>query len=231
MMCDRFFAFLAALYSACGKIIGATVSAGRTAIHSAIMPSANASALAAAMILLPATLFSADLDVKFHNAPASAQAAKNPYAGQEEAAQAGKQLYTSHCQSCHAGGQGNAIAPSLVDGKLRSVRQGEVFWFITRGDKDNGMPAWASLPAKQRWQIVTYIESLRTSQAAQAASSPEAIAPPPSDLNASKVRAPPPTPPFTDFRYENPGTSRKITVSDLPQPYATKSRFNSPDLV
>src|SRR3984957_5320732 len=226
MMCDRFFAFLAALYSACGKIIGATVSAGRTAIHSAIMPSANASALAAAIILLPATLFSADLDVKFHNAPASAQAAKNPYAGQEEAAQAGKQLYTSHCQSCHAGGQGNAIAPSLVDGKLRSVRQGEVFWFITRGDKDNGMPAWASLPAKQRWQIVTYLQSAEISQAALPPSPPL-----PPDINTSKLKAPPPRPPFTDFRYERPGTFHKVTVNDLPQPYASKSSFNFPSVV
>ena len=91
------------------------------------------------------------------------------------------------------------------------------------------MPAWASLPAKQRWQIVTYVESLGTSQGK--ASAPEAIAPPPSDLNTSKLKAPPPTPPFTDFRYEKPGTLHKITVNDLPQPYATKSRFNSPDMV
>ena|ERR1700739_199474 len=53
---------------------------------------ANAHALAAAMIVLPAALLSADVDTKFHNAPASAQAAKNPYAGQE-AAQAGKKPY------------------------------------------------------------------------------------------------------------------------------------------
>jgi mono/diheme cytochrome c family protein len=179
------------------------------------------------MILLPAALLSADVDTKFQNAPASAQAVKNPYAGQEQAAQAGKELYTRDCLSCHGQlGHGTSNVPSLVDGKLDSVTPGEVFWFITRGDKENGMPAWASLPAKQRWQIVTYVESLRTSQAAQ-----EASAPPPSDLNTSKLKAPPPTLPFIDFRYEKPGTFHKITLSDLPQPYATQSRFNSPDLV
>ena len=47
--------------------------------------SANAHAFAAAMILLPAALLAADVDTKFHNAPASAQAAKNPYAGRQEA--------------------------------------------------------------------------------------------------------------------------------------------------
>ena len=129
---------------------------------------ANAHALAAAMILLPTALLAADVDTKFHNAPASAQAAKNPYAGQDEAAQAGKTLYTRDCLSCHGKlGQGTGNVPSLVDGKLDSVRPGEVFWFITRGDKENGMPAWASLPAKQRWQIVTYLKSMETSQAAQ----------------------------------------------------------------
>jgi mono/diheme cytochrome c family protein len=80
---------------------------------------ANAHALAAVMILLPAALLSADEDTKFHNAPASAQAAKNPYAGQEEAAQAGKQLHTRDCLSCHGKlGHGTSNVPSLVDGKL-----------------------------------------------------------------------------------------------------------------
>src|SRR3984893_8321516 len=190
---------------------------------------ANSHALAAA-ILLPAALLAAlaaDVDEKFHNAPASAQAAKNPYAGGEEAAPAGKKLYARNCESCHGKlGKGTGNVPSLVGGKLVSVSPGEVFWFITRGDKDNGMPGWASLPAKQRWQIVTYVESAEMSQAAQ-----EASPPPPPDMNTSKLKAPPPTPPFTAFRYEKPGTFHKITVNDLPQPYTTKSAYNFPDLV
>jgi mono/diheme cytochrome c family protein len=160
---------------------------------------ANSHALAAVAILLPAALLAAD--TKFHDAPASAQAAKNPYAGQEEAAQAGKKLYARNCLSCHGpAGKGAGLVPSLVDGRLDSVTPGEVLWFITRGNKDNGMPAWVSLPAKQRWQIVTYVKSMGTSPAAQ-----EASAPPP-DINAFQLKAPAPTPPFTDFRYERPGT-------------------------
>src|SRR6202011_325396 len=121
---------------------------------------ANSHALAAAAILLPAVLLAADADTKFRNGPASARAAKNPYAGQEEAAQAGKKLYARNCLSCHGKvGKGAGLVPSLVDGRLDSVTPGEVFWFITRGDKENGMPAWASFPARQRWQIVTYVES------------------------------------------------------------------------
>ena len=51
-----------------------------------------------------------------------------------------------------------------------------------------------------------------------------------SALGAS-LKAPPPQPPFADFRYEEPGTTRKITENDLPQPYATKSAENGPDVV
>ncbi|MGA8213067.1 MAG: cytochrome c, partial [Candidatus Sulfotelmatobacter sp.] len=118
---------------------------------------ANRYALITSAILLPAALLlAADVDTKFHNAPPSAQAAKNPYAGNDAAAQAGKPLYAKNCLSCHGKlGKGTGNVPSLVDGKLDSVKPGEVFWFITRGDKDNGMPSWAFLPASQRWKIVT----------------------------------------------------------------------------
>jgi glucose/arabinose dehydrogenase len=177
--------------------------------------------------LLPvALLLAADVDTKFHNAPASAQAAKNPYEGDEAAIQAGKRLYARNCLSCHGRmGKGTGNIPSLVDGKLDSVTPGEVFWFITRGDKDGGMPGWSQFPAKQRWQIVTYVKAMRSIPVVR-----ESSAPPP-DTSTSKLNAPPPTPPFTDFRYEKPGTVRKITVNDLPQPYATQSANNGPSLV
>jgi len=167
------------------------------------------------------------VDTNFHNAPESAKKTRNPYEGQAAAAQAGKQLYGRNCLSCHGvAGKGTGNVPSLVDGKLESVTSGEVFWFITQGDKNNGMPSWAFLPANQRWQIVTYVKSLALSPGAA-----EANAPPPLDMSSARLKAPPPSPPFTDFRYESPGTSRKITVDDLPQPYATRSAGNAAAMV
>jgi glucose/arabinose dehydrogenase len=184
------------------------------------------SLIAAAIVLPAALLFAADVDAKFHNAPASAQATKNPYEGQDAAALAGKRLYGRNCLACHGkAGKGTGNIPSLVNGKLDAVTPGEVFWFVTRGDKDNGMPAWSQLPVSQRWQIVTYVKSM-AAQPAAAANEPEAV-----DTNVSKLNAPPPKPPFTDFRYEKPGTMHKITVSDLPEPYATQSSNNAPKLV
>jgi glucose/arabinose dehydrogenase len=167
------------------------------------------------------------VDTSFHNAPDSAKETKNPYEGQADAAHAGQRLYARDCLSCHGkAGQGTGNVPSLVDGKLEAATSGEVFWFITRGDKNNGMPAWASLSASQRWQVVTFVKSTELSQTSQ-----DADAPAPPDMSAAKLKAPPPKPPFTDFRYESPGTSRKITVNDLPQPYATKSSDNDAKLV
>jgi glucose/arabinose dehydrogenase len=185
------------------------------------------SAIFLALVILPAVLFAADVDTKFHDAPASAQQTKNPYEGQAAAVKAGETLYARNCLSCHGKlGKGTGNVPALAGDKLASVKPGEIFWFITKGDKDNGMPSWAALPEKQRWQLVSYVKSLGAPPAAHTASAAA-----PADVSTSKLKAPPPTPPFTDFRYEKPGTVRKITVADLPKPYATESASNGPKLV
>jgi glucose/arabinose dehydrogenase len=167
------------------------------------------------------------VDNPFHDAPASAKAMKNPYAGQEAAVGAGKVVYARNCLACHGkAGQGTGNVPSLVDGKLKGVTPGEVFWFVTKGDKDNGMPSWASLPEEKRWQVVSYVEALTSGKAATTTT--PALA---AEVAGPKVSAPPPKAPFTDFRYEKPGTIRKITVKDLPPPFATESAQNGAELV
>ncbi len=177
--------------------------------------------------LLPLRVMHA-VDSKFHNAPDSARETKNPYDGQEAALQAGKRLYARNCLSCHGrAGKGTGNVPSLVNGKLESVTPGEIFWFITKGDKPNGMPSWAFLPVNQRWQVVTFVKSMGLSQTSKVEANPPAAP----EMSASKLKAPPPKAPFTDFRYESPGTSRKITANDLPQPYATRSSDNGADVV
>ena len=166
------------------------------------------------------------LSQSFHNAPASSAALKDPYPGQQNA-EAGQKLYKQRCASCHgANAQGAGNVPSLAGGATQAARPGEIFWFITHGDAANGMPAWASLPAQQRWQIVTYLKFLRSPGAIQltAAGNGEVAA-------TATLNAPPPTPPFTDFRFEKPGTIRKITVQDLPTPFATQSAGNGPTIV
>jgi len=167
-------------------------------------------------------------DKRFHDAPDSAKTMQNPYEQQTAAINAGKTLYARNCLSCHGkAGHGTGNIPSLVDGKLQGVASGEVFWFITQGDKDNGMPAWAFLPEQSRWQIVTFVEALAAGKVAATAANPAPAAP----ASTESPKDPSPHAPFTDYRYESPGTVRKITVNDLPEPYVTKSAENGPDVV
>jgi mono/diheme cytochrome c family protein len=101
-------------------------------------------------------------DARFHNAPASSSQLKNPFAGQPTAAAAGARFYATNCGSCHGiKGRGTGSIPPLSEGPTQSASDGEVFWFITTGAADNGMPAWGTLPERQRWQIVTYLKSLK----------------------------------------------------------------------
>jgi mono/diheme cytochrome c family protein len=154
-------------------------------------------------------------DQSFRGAPASAQQEKNPYAGQAEAATAGKTIFARSCAACHGpAGSGTGNVPSLANGPVQGAPDGAIFWYITKGDVDNGMPSWQSLSTEQRWQVITYIKSLKSGGTAQA-ELPAAAA-------AAKSNAPPPKPPFTDYRFEHPGTVRHITLQDLPEPPVRK---------
>ena len=43
--------------------------------------------------------------------------------------------------------------------------------------------------------------------------------------------APPTAPPFSDYRSEKPGVMHRITVADLPKPFATEASNNGPKVV
>jgi len=179
------------------------------------------------MKLLPATavLFCAATaaDHNFHAAPPSVRAVKNSYANQPAAIEAGSHLFRADCRGCHgANGQGSGNVPALTTSEIRSATDGEIFWFISKGDVNDGMPAWNNLSTTQRWEIVSFVKTLRAS--------PREAAGPVAGL-ASASDSPAPPSPFTDYRYEKPGNIRKITPKDLPAPYATKSSGNGPGLV
>jgi len=53
----------------------------------------------------------------------------------------------------------------------------------------------------------------------------------PSVPDPASASTPAPHTPFSDFRYEAPGNTHKITVQDLPAPYATASASNPPSIV
>jgi glucose/arabinose dehydrogenase len=173
--------------------------------------------------LLAVPVGRADPPPDFHQAPLSAASLENPYRAQVSAAQAGGELYAAHCAACHGrSAEGSGNVPALAHARVQSVPDGEVFWFITRGSRNGAMPSWASLPEEQRWQLVTYLKTLVTAPI---------VAPAPAAAPMTALSAPPPPAPFTDFRSEVPGAVHKITIGDLPAPYATHSAGNAPTVV
>lgn len=155
----------------------------------------------------------------FKDAPASAKTEKNPY-GNQAGAKAGAQIFANNCAKCHgAQGQGMANIPRLRRASVQSQPDGVLFWYITKGDVMHSMPSWAGLPARERWEVVTYIKKMGST--AEAA---------PTNVRGggSEANHPEPKAPFTDYRLEKPGVFRKITLKDLPAPFQTPPAANGP---
>jgi mono/diheme cytochrome c family protein len=159
----------------------------------------------------------------FHNAPASAAQMKSPLTTDAKTTEIGGQLFVVNCSTCHGPqGQGSGNVPALKSEKVQGASEGELFWFITQGSVDNGMPSWASISEERRWQLVMYLKA-GLPPIPRNQNSP--------DMDAKALSAPPPVAPYTDFRYEKPGTFRKITLQDMPAPFTTGSSGNGAKLV
>ena len=95
-------------------------------------------------------------------APERARQRKNPFEGDPQAVAAGGKLFQQHCVECHgekAGG--TSKGPSLLHQEVRQATPGAIFWMLTNGVVRRGMPVWSKLPEQQRWQIVTFLQSLK----------------------------------------------------------------------
>jgi mono/diheme cytochrome c family protein len=151
----------------------------------------TASIAATFLVLFLLTLSQAQTST-FHNAPASSKNLSNPFTGQPKAAEAGAKIFAQTCAKCHGeNGHGTGNIPALTEGPTQSATDGELFWFITKGDINNGMPSWKSLPKPQRWQVVSFVKTLPKTPQAQ--SSAPAMA-----VSADTTQAPSPPAPFTD---------------------------------
>jgi mono/diheme cytochrome c family protein len=97
--------------------------------------------------------------------PAKAAARRNPLESDPEAVAAGAKLFEQRCAECHgANAEGGKKGPSLRTEEIQQATPGALFWVMTNGVVRKGMPVWSRLPEPQRWQLVTYIKSLGTSQ-------------------------------------------------------------------
>jgi len=98
-------------------------------------------------------------------APADAAARGNPLAHKPQAAAGGKKLFLRNCTECH-GEDGTGIvkkhAADLQLPVVQSQSDGALFWKITNGNPDRGMPSFSRLPELQRWQLVLHLRTLQS---------------------------------------------------------------------
>ncbi|MDP9169441.1 MAG: c-type cytochrome, partial [Acidobacteriota bacterium] len=93
----------------------------------------------------------------------TAEAQRNPFAGNAQAIATGKTLYGQACVACHGGDARGERAPSLVSGNLaHGNADGQVFINIRSGIRGTQMPAFAQFTTDQTWQLISYLRSLST---------------------------------------------------------------------
>ena len=99
---------------------------------------------------------------------ASGPVGENPFPADDQAAiQAGEALVSGSlaCGSCHGPDLTGAMGPNLTDAEwIYGGEPADVFETLTNG-RPGGMPSFAAQTSEEeRWQIVTYIESLSQGQ-------------------------------------------------------------------
>lgn len=95
-------------------------------------------------------------------APEKDRAKSNPFENDTRAITAGGKLFAQHCAECHGtSAEGGKKAPSLREKNVQDAPPGALFWVLTNGVVRRGMPVWSKLPEPQRWQIVSFLKSLR----------------------------------------------------------------------
>jgi len=95
--------------------------------------------------------------------PAEAVEKKNPLAARPELAAGGKKLFTRNCVECHGkSGEGLKKAADLQLPVVQLQTEGALYWKMTNGNADRGMPSFSRLPELERWQIVLYLRTLKS---------------------------------------------------------------------
>jgi mono/diheme cytochrome c family protein len=100
--------------------------------------------------------------VALANVPVKARAQRNPFEGDAEAVAAGRKLFEQHCAQCHGQDAGGGKrGPSLRVVEVQKATPGALFFILTNGVIRRGMPDWSKLPEPERWQLVTFLRTLR----------------------------------------------------------------------
>jgi cytochrome c oxidase cbb3-type subunit 3 len=85
----------------------------------------------------------------------------NPYEGNLQAIQQGKQLFIKmNCAGCHAYNGTGGMGPDLTDTEWRYGGLPVQIYKTIRDGRPQGMPAWGvALPPDDIWKLVAYVQS------------------------------------------------------------------------
>lgn len=103
--------------------------------------------------------------------PAPANSRSNPLTDKPDTARGGKKLFVRHCAECHGNDGAGLMNKRSADFHLAIVQEqsdGTLFWKITNGNAERGMPSFSKLPELQRWQLVLFIRTLKATGPAAA---------------------------------------------------------------
>jgi mono/diheme cytochrome c family protein len=96
-------------------------------------------------------------------APPEEAAKPNPEAKNPAAPTLGRRFFMQACVNCHEedGSGQNGGAADLRSPDVQNQSDGALFWKITRGNTGNGMPSFAAVSETERWDIVTFLRTLK----------------------------------------------------------------------
>ena len=100
--------------------------------------------------------------------PPEAAGKQNPLKGKPQVLAGGKKLFLRHCVECHnQDGSGLKQAADLQLPVVQNQSDGTLFWKITNGNLPHNMPSFSNLPEAQRWQLVSFLRTLRPEPASE----------------------------------------------------------------
>ena len=96
--------------------------------------------------------------------PTEAAKKANPLARKSQAVAGGKKLFLRNCAECHNKDGTGIVKKHSADFQLTIVQEesdGALFWKITNGNPDRGMPSFSKVPELERWQLVLFLRTLK----------------------------------------------------------------------
>jgi mono/diheme cytochrome c family protein len=105
----------------------------------------------------------------------------NPVEVTKESLEAGKNIYTQRCATCH-GTDGKGVSQGMPDftnhEMMEEMGETSMFQKISEGVPGTPMPPWEDiLSEKERWMVINYINTFHHKETAQPAGQPFSAAP------------------------------------------------------